>query len=848
MERYHFLINELVSSDGQLGPTLRALYDSDACNPAEFLGSLNEFIDRTDGDIEKICNKYYQGFIQSIDELLRVRSNAQSLKDIISEMGTTATTSAQPLIEASETLIALRKVQRNILTTIETLTNSLPIIQLYCKATSQLKEKKFYPALKSLDELEQLYLTPDITYSFADKMRERVPQLRAQVSQTAFDDLQGFLTDIRDRATKIGETAMKQALTSTAADTGGTSSPDTNSDVCASDQVQFNLLYRSLHIYGVLGKRQTGESYYKVERKKQAALVLEPFATMTDLAESEAYKQCFYQVAGFFIVEHTVLGTAQSLLSKQWVDDLWDQAVREIARVMQQRLKACTKASTICEVKRLIVDFCQTLNGYGYNCNRVYGICVKAKEPYTAVLLNQCASRFKEVFLKDNYAQYVATDEEEHNAITQQFPYRDRVLEEAPFPRVFPFSKAVPEIYKVIIEFIETSVTFVEDLDLSNTEIDESVRKSTNYLLSKTLSGTLSQVIRTKHLSLQQLTQISVNTTALQDACKSLEKKISSITHSVGDDMHLQHLHGASVFKDARAAAEEKLFDVLKEQIDQFMELSEFDWAPATPMAEPSPYMYDMLAYLTTVFASLTHMPVEVARHAYFQTCKYIAFQLLLSLNGPATANVNHNGFEAFALDLEMCEEYALNCPISTDETDDGMFGMVFNKLRQLVSVFLDWDLEGVLDPATKTAKYPNLPASDVLLVMRRFEIEVEGGAKPNRRTIRREGKKKKQQSGDIIKRLEVLVAGPDAQAAPSGGKEARKRVGVRSSTKQQPAPLTHPAKPARPAPVRPPTKRAQSSFFPAAGPPSQQQKPASSPGSKASPAPPRRPPPPKGK
>ena len=63
------------------------------------------------------------------------------------------------------------------------------------------------------------------------------------------------------------------------------------------------------------------------------------WTSQTDLAESEAYKQCFYQVAGFFIVEHTVLGTAQSLLSKQWVDDLWDQAVREIARVMQQRLK-----------------------------------------------------------------------------------------------------------------------------------------------------------------------------------------------------------------------------------------------------------------------------------------------------------------------------------------------------------------------------------------------------------------------------------------------------------------------------------------------------------------------------
>ena len=57
-----------------------------------------------------------------------------------------------------------------------------------------------------------------------------------------------------------------------------------------------------------------------------------------------------------------------------------------------------------------------------------------------------------QVFLHDNYAQYVATDEEEHNAITQAFPYRDRVLEEAPFPRVFPFSQAVYGNFDIIAD------------------------------------------------------------------------------------------------------------------------------------------------------------------------------------------------------------------------------------------------------------------------------------------------------------------------------------------------------------------------------------------------------------
>lgn len=52
-------------------------------NWAEYVGAedqLEQIIKTYDRDIEKLCNAHYQGFIDSIRELLLVRSEAQDLK------------------------------------------------------------------------------------------------------------------------------------------------------------------------------------------------------------------------------------------------------------------------------------------------------------------------------------------------------------------------------------------------------------------------------------------------------------------------------------------------------------------------------------------------------------------------------------------------------------------------------------------------------------------------------------------------------------------------------------------------------------------------------------------------
>lgn len=55
----------------------RAIFDND--EHLEFKKKLEDRIKHHDKDIERLCNVYYQGFIESVRELLEVRSQSNKL-------------------------------------------------------------------------------------------------------------------------------------------------------------------------------------------------------------------------------------------------------------------------------------------------------------------------------------------------------------------------------------------------------------------------------------------------------------------------------------------------------------------------------------------------------------------------------------------------------------------------------------------------------------------------------------------------------------------------------------------------------------------------------------------------
>lgn len=79
-------------------------------------------------------------------------------------------------------------------------------------------------------------------------------------------------------------------------------------------------------------------------------------------------------------------------------------------------------------------------------------------------------------------------------------------------------------------EFIHSCLRFSEELELSQSEKDDALRRSTNVLLTRTLSGCLATLIRQPGLGLLQLIQITINTLYLEQASAYLEDVITKIT------------------------------------------------------------------------------------------------------------------------------------------------------------------------------------------------------------------------------------------------------------------------------------------------------------------------------
>ena len=90
--------------------------------------------------------------------MIRVRSDANELKLQIKKANHQLQDGGNKLREKLEELSAHRERNLNIAATIETLTLCIPVLEMFAKLHEQKKSKRYYPALKTLEQLEHTYL------------------------------------------------------------------------------------------------------------------------------------------------------------------------------------------------------------------------------------------------------------------------------------------------------------------------------------------------------------------------------------------------------------------------------------------------------------------------------------------------------------------------------------------------------------------------------------------------------------------------------------------------------------------------------------------------------------------
>ncbi|XP_064465796.1 exocyst complex component 6B-like isoform X2 [Ornithodoros turicata] len=750
MTRLEYYITELETGGGimTISPVTRSIYDGDEHH--KFLEKLDERIRNHDREIEKMCNFHYQGFIDCIRELLQVRSRAQKLKNEVTRTDQELQDATRKVMQRADELVKYGTIQSNIAATIASLSICLPVLEMYAKLAEQMKSRRYYPALKTIEQLEHTYLPRVARHRFAQAMAACIPRLHDQIKEASLSELKDFLESIRRHSGRIGEAALRQAPGTALAGPQVSADDEPSS---AQDLVDFSPVYRCHHIYTVLGSRETFEDYYRKQRQHQARLALQPPTNMHET--SDGYRQYFAEIVGFFVVEDHILNTASGLVNQAYLDQMWDNALSKITASLRTHSAYCTEASLVLQVKKLIRLFSQTLRSYGYHVAPVQDLLLEIQEHYNEILMKHCVQTFRNIFEDDSYHPIEVSTPEEYQAVLDTFPFRDAALEAAPFPKKFPFSRFVPEIFGQVKEFIQECLKFSEDLNVSQTEVEDMVRKATNLLLTRTLSGCLSTLIKKPNVGLLQLIQITINTNYLEDASVFLEEFISSIFNCSGSH-HVAKLQGRSMFKDARKDAEDQIYEQLKAKIDEFLELAHYDWLLVEPDGQASSYMMDLIAFLNNVFQAFTNLPDNVAQTACMTACQHLANSLLGILTSEETKYISMGALEQFNLDVIQCEQFASSEPVSGFK--EGALQMFFTELRQLLDLFMSEDWSTYFhDYSKETSRYLRVSAA---LALQLLEKVREADKKKNLfSSLKQKERDKKKLQETVLRQLRQLVS-----------------------------------------------------------------------------------------
>ncbi|KAJ8985081.1 hypothetical protein NQ317_019765 [Molorchus minor] len=771
--QHDLYLQEIEGIDDYWGPTFRAIFDND--EHVEFKKKLEERIKHHDKDIERLCNVYYQGFIESVRELLEVRSQSNVLNNQVIALDKQVHIAAQGISKSGADLIQARKVQSNIAIVIAQLNLCLPVFTTYSKLQKQIAEKKvktylmrwtvlktiyfrYYPALKTLEELEHLHLPHVANYRFSHQLQENIPKYREKIEAASMSDLKDFLENIRKFSPKIGEVAMRHTSEQLASDPtvigrkkkriapqpGGHFSDE---DLSAQELIDFSPIYRGLHIAHVLGRSSIFETYYRAERTKQARLVLQPPTNMHESEES--YRSYIYAVLGFFILEDHVLNTGRGLITKAFLEDMWNMALSKIVTALQTNTAYCTDATLILKIKDLIMLFCTTLRNYGYTVKPLWELIRELRDHYTEVLMQRWVQVFREVLCKEDFQPIEVYDQEQFDHILLSFPWDGDLPDNVTFPYSFPFSSMVPKVYQQVKEFIYACLKFSEDLNLSQVEVDEMIRKSMNLLLTRTFSGCLSSSFRSPHVNLQEIIQIIVDTNYLEDA--------NGVTTGVVQGQ-------SAMFRVAREDAMKQICEKLKQKIDEFLELENYDWLLVEPKGHASSYISDLIAFLQTTFQSFTNIPTEAAQAACKSACDHIASSLFSLLINEEIKQISMGALNQLNLDLLQCELFAASEPVEGLQEDTLL--SYFGKLREILDLFISWDWPTYFhDYAQETSKYKKSQPRDCHHFVRKINFKLKEGDKKTMFTVLKKSERdKKKLLETVLKQLRQLSQIPPAK------------------------------------------------------------------------------------
>ncbi|KAJ3054452.1 hypothetical protein HK097_001794 [Rhizophlyctis rosea] len=720
----------------QIAYTIKQIFQSG--KEDAFADQLGLFVHRKEVEIEKMCNFYYQEFVQSVDQLLKVRVGTLNLKNKVVDLNGDLQSIGTKIVDKKKEVIDYRRILLNIESAMDVLQSCLFVLDIANKVNSNIENRKYYSALRLLEQLQQVHLRHISHYGFAKQMQERIPRLQEKIQEAVLQEMKEWFVRIRENTQKIGKlalehTSVKQerirdkrvrqargATVSASSVNLGTSfemviNEEDESDALNNDEIKvdFRPLHQCLHIHDVLNKRAEFTAQYEENRKLQAALVLAAKFSFKD-SNLTGFQIYLHDVVGFFIVEAVILNSTENFRSRAGVEALWDASTEKMTRVIRESLQDCEDPDLFLEIKLLVLSFIHTMEGFGYAVSSLMDLMLSLLDRYAELMKLKCSERIMEIIEDDEYAPMIVNTAEEYREVIAGFHHAEaeEASQSASYPKTFPFSRGFISTCSVIKSYINGFYRFAEGFTQQYNEMDDLLKKSLENLLGQNLSGAVMRKLGSNSLS--QAVQLMVNLEYFERACVEFEEcLVEKRSSHKGGKVVLQATHG---FSDSRLMAEKRIFDSVQHKIDDFLELADYDWVATTPQDTESPYLFDLVSFLTTVIAStLCNLPPNMKSYIYFSAFDHLATSMKNLLLQQDVERITPAFIDTFDIDIAYLEQFAAGL-------GDVSVGDIFAELRQTLTYLKSDNYDEFALPHVRQKKYPRVRLNNVVILLEKLK------------------------------------------------------------------------------------------------------------------------------
>ncbi|CAJ2506090.1 Uu.00g002200.m01.CDS01 [Anthostomella pinea] len=744
----------LSTSDGEfLDQLIPVLKDATITSRSSALTqTLSQYADDRESEIERIGLTKHEEFLGSVNQLQNVRERTVTLTADILELNQSIQASTEKLAEQKQALVNTRAVRENISDVSDALKESLKILHAVNNAHELIRKKKYYGALKSLDDLQNEFLIPTIQNKYAtqhrlaDLIQKSIPASQKTISEAVMTDLNTWLYRIRETSQFLGEVAFYHTEMRRSRQRERVENDDflnnfkLNSaielvfdeseefDVLDNEelQVDFTPLFEALHIHEALGQSDKFRSEYAATRRRQKELLLPSSVSLTT-DDEQSLSSLLEGIAGFAIIEKATMRRAPQLRTAIDVEELWDSMCSTAISLTSKALGDVGNAEVLLKLKGVIALFIQTMEGWGYSVVRLDDFLVTLFDKYAELLKRRFSEDFQEIVSTDDYMPMAINSREEYDKVVNVSWFnQDKPIEELTFPCVLPFSQMYPLCCIDIRNFLNQFYFFSDDHFQHPNKIDDTLRKSLDELLTEKVCQSLVERLSSQYLG--QIVQILINLEHFETACQELEQLLIRARSSASAGGPLT-LGATEQFRENKKTAEKRIFELVNSKIDDLVDTAEYDWTGYNQPSEPSSYMQTLTVYLSDIMNStLLGLPREIKELIYFDALSHAANKILALPLSPDVKKINPNGVMALSKDVQHLTDFV-------DSLENGfMLRSNLDELEQTIQLLRSENTDEFFDVSTRNKKYGRVDAMNGPLLLEKLTNQISSPGQASQR------------------------------------------------------------------------------------------------------------------